>query len=103
MIPAEVDSFSWLRVILAFAVVTGLLGLLNYALRRFAVRGMSLPKRGQTRRLGVVETLQLDNRRRLVIARCDGREHLLLLGPDRDLVVASDLTAPEISSNPVTL
>jgi hypothetical protein len=30
----------------------------------------------------------IDPRRRLVIVRCDGREHLLLLGPGGDVVVS---------------
>ncbi|TQF81290.1 hypothetical protein FK498_05375 [Elioraea sp. Yellowstone] len=40
------------------------------------------------RRLAVVETLAVDARRRLVIARIDGRETVLLLGGGNDLVVA---------------
>ena len=49
------------------------------------------------RRLKVTESLMLDPRRRLVLVRLDGREHLLLLSPSRDLVV-SDVEAKEIVS-----
>jgi flagellar protein FliO/FliZ len=40
------------------------------------------------RRLAVVETLVVDAKRRLVIARIDGREAALLIGGANDLVVA---------------
>jgi flagellar protein FliO/FliZ len=39
------------------------------------------------RRLAVVETIALDPRRRLVLARCDGAEALLLVGGESDQVV----------------
>lgn len=89
----ESDGVSLLRIILAFAVVFGLLGLFGFGLRTIAARGMNLPglARGDAKRLAVVETLPLDVRRRLVIVRCDGREHLLLLGNDRDIVVAQNM------------
>lgn len=39
------------------------------------------------RRLAIVETIALDPRRRLVLARCDGAEALLLVGGEADQVV----------------
>lgn len=44
---------------------------------------------GGERRLAVVESLALDPRRRLVLVRADGREHLLLLGATEETVVES--------------
>jgi hypothetical protein len=44
---------------------------------------------GAARRLTVVESLMLDPRRRLVLIRADGREHLLLLGATSETVVES--------------
>ena len=52
MIPTEPDGFSLLRVVLAFVVVFGLLGLLGFSLRYIAARGIKLPlavKRGYHR------------------------------------------------------
>jgi flagellar protein FliO/FliZ len=92
MTPTEPDSFSLLRVILAFAVVFGLLGALGFGLRSIAGRGIKLPgKLGRAKRLELVESLPLDIRRRLVIVRCDGNEHLLLLGQNQDIVVAGNV------------
>jgi flagellar protein FliO/FliZ len=92
MTPTETDGASLLHVVFAFAVVFGLLGLFGYALRYVTARGMKLPgtSRG-SKRLEIVESLTIDVRRRLVIVRCDGNEHLLLLGAAQDVVVAADL------------
>lgn len=42
--------------------------------------GRSLPGAGR-RRLAVVESASIDSRTRVVILRCDDREHLLAVGP----------------------
>ena len=90
MTPAEPDGLSLLRVVLAFAVVFGLLGALGFGLRYINERGVKLPgKLGRAKRLEMVESLTLDVRRRLVIVRCDEREHLLLLGINQDIVVSA--------------
>ena len=92
MNPAEPDQFSFLRVIMAFGIVAGLMGLMGYGLKYISTRGIKWPsKTPVAKRLELVETLAIDVRRRLVIVRCDGREHLLLLGANQDLVVQSDL------------
>jgi len=85
------ETVSWLRVVMASGVVLGLLGLLLIGLRYIAAKGIILPgKKNAMRRLGVVDSLALDTKRRLVIVRCDEREHLLLLGINQDIVIASN-------------
>lgn len=78
----------YLRFVLAFVLVIGLILLAAGLLRRMSGR---LPVLGGgrkgTRRLGIVETLAVDPRRRLVLVRRDGVEHLLLIGGTTDLVV----------------
>jgi flagellar protein FliO/FliZ len=92
MTSADAESFSLLRTILAFAIVLGLLGLFALGLRYVAARGLKLPgTAGGKRRLELVEALPLDARRRLVIVRCDGKEHLLLLGPNHDVIVMQNI------------
>ncbi len=92
MTGADPEALSWLRVIMAFAIVFGLLGLLGYALKYISLRGIKFPGTvTHDQRLQIVESLALDVRRRLVIVRCDGVEHLLLLGVNQDIVVESDL------------
>ena len=64
----------------ALVAVLGLAWLAGAALRRRA------PGPG-TPRLGVVTACALDARRRLVLVRCDGREALLLTGPQGDALL----------------
>ena len=96
MTPGETEGSSLLHVVLAFAVVFGLLGLFSYGLRYVTTRGIKLPGLSgvgaRSRRLEMVESLAIDVRRRLVIVRCDGKEHLLLLGINQDIVVAQNVT-----------
>ena len=85
---------SYLRFVLALAFVLSLIVLAAWAARRFGLGGALPATRGRNKRLGVVETLAVDARRRLVLVRRDGVEHLILLGPQTDLVVESGVTAP---------
>ena len=89
---ADPESISWLRIVMASTTVLGLLGLLSVGLKYVASQGLMLPgKKNVKRRLQLIETLALDTRRRLVIVRQDGHEHLLLLGVGQDIVVKTNL------------
>lgn len=74
------------------ALVLGLIALCAVAARRFGFVPAART-RGQQARLGVVESTALDPKRRLVLIRRDGREHLLLLSPNRELVIESGIEA----------
>jgi flagellar protein FliO/FliZ len=76
-----------LRAALSLLVVFGLIFVAGMVAKRVAAHGGLMIKRPGKRRLSVVETLMLDGRRRLVLVRKDGTEHLLLLGGSGDLVV----------------
>lgn len=91
-----------IRLLVALAVVLGLLALLAAAAKRF---NLMKPMSQSGRRLSVVETIALDQRRRLVLVRRDGVEHLLVLGQDGATVVESGidggaLPAPATSAAP---
>lgn len=80
-----------MRAGIALLAVVVLIVAFGAVLRRFG-QG---PATRAGKRLSVTESLTLDTRRRLVIVRHDGREHLLLLGPTGDLVVdQSPLATP---------
>ncbi len=85
------DVVNLLNVFLALAFVLALVGLFALLLRRFGPMAGVPIRKGAERRLGVVEVLALDARRRLVLVRRDGVEHLLLLGATDDLVVESGI------------
>ncbi len=74
----------WARAVAALAVTLALIAGAAYAARRL---GMLQVGAQTPRRLTVSESLMLDPRRRLVLVRLDGREHLLLLSPAGDVVV----------------
>ena len=73
---------TWLLAAVALLGVLALIG----ALARVA-RATGFAPATRAGRLGVVEQLPLDTRRRLVLARCDGREVLLLVGGAQDAVI----------------
>jgi flagellar protein FliO/FliZ len=79
-----VDLLDIARTLFALIATLALIVGAAYAARRM---GMLRPGAQGPKRLRVVETLMLDPRRRMVIVRCDEREHLVLLSPSRDLVV----------------
>lgn len=74
-----------LRALLSLVLVLGLIAGAGFLARRFGVAGGLALKRGGRRRLGVVESLQIDNRRRVVLVRKDDTEFLLLIGGSSDV------------------
>ncbi|MGE0739967.1 MAG: flagellar biosynthetic protein FliO [Hyphomonadaceae bacterium] len=85
------DLLDWARAVFALIATLALILGAAYVVRRF---GMLQPGAQGQKRLKVSESLMLDPRRRLVVVRCDGREHLLLLSPAGDIVV-SEMAAKE--------
>lgn len=73
-------------LLLGLLVLAALCGLLLAAPKLFRTLGFD-PAARPGRRLAVVEAAAVDPRRRLVLARCDGREVLLLVGGPTDTVV----------------
>lgn len=98
------DTPDYLRFALTFVLVIGLILALGLIMRRFG-NGGGLPlRRKGPRRLSVVESLAVDSRRRLVLVRRDGVEHLILVGGATDLVVETGLTPPAdfVPASPIT-
>ncbi|UPT61630.1 MAG: flagellar biosynthetic protein FliO [Hyphomonadaceae bacterium JAD_PAG50586_4] len=78
------ELLDWARSLFALIATLALILGVAYGARRL---GMLQPTAQGPRRLKISESLMIDPRRRLVIVRCDGREHVLLLSPAGDLVV----------------
>jgi flagellar protein FliO/FliZ len=55
---------------------------------------------GGRKRLGVAEVKVIDAKHRLVLIRRDDKEHLILLGGDRDLVIETGIDAPVVEEVP---
>ena len=79
----------YLRTVLVLVFVLGLITGAAWLARHFGLGqgGRVGPGLRRTRRLKIVETLSLDGRRRLVLLRRDGTEHLLLVGGTTDIVI----------------
>ena len=98
------EPVDYLRFVAALLFVLALIGLIGWAVRRGGLagglmRGLSLGRAGADgRRLDVIEACAIDARRRLVLVRRDGVEHLLLLTPSGDTVVETGIVPPENGS-----
>ncbi|WP_372019916.1 FliO/MopB family protein [Tistrella mobilis] len=89
-----------LQMIAGLALVAGLIGLVALAIRRWGDRA-GAPARG--RRLALVESRQIDPKRRLVLIRRDDVEHLLLIGGDGDLVIERAIETPDMAAAPAPM
>lgn len=82
------------RFFMALALVLILIGLLAWFVRHFRLGGF-LPTAATSGRIGIVQTLAIAPRQRLILIRRDDREHLLLIGHDREQVVERDIRPPK--------
>ncbi|MBL3677575.1 MAG: FliO/MopB family protein [Alphaproteobacteria bacterium] len=73
-----------LRAAGALALVLGLMGLAALAARRWGLAGPQTPADA---RLSITASLPLDARRRAVLLKRDGVEHLVILGPGGETIV----------------
>jgi flagellar biogenesis protein FliO len=85
-----------LRMLGALGVVLGLLVGALWAVRRFQLRLPGVAgSGGPTRRLELVERVSMDTRRSVALIRRDGREHLLLLAPEGNMVIEAGIQLDE--------
>ncbi|ARJ64799.1 hypothetical protein WV31_03465 [Magnetospirillum sp. ME-1] len=83
------DSANYLRFILSLVAVLGLIFAVVWVVRQ-RLPGVMPGRNAAGRRLGIVESLTLDVKHRLVLVRRDDREHLLVLGGAQPVVVEAD-------------
>lgn len=81
------------QMLFALIATLALIGLAAYAARRYGL--MQLGTIGAVRRMKIAETLMLDARRRLVLVKLDGREHMLLLSPTGDAIITEVEARPD--------
>lgn len=91
---------SYLQLVFALLVTLGLIAGFGWLLRRFGpLAGLPVRRPGD-RRLAVQEVLAIDPRRRLMLVRRDGVEHLLLIGGASDLVIETGIASPGAPPSP---
>jgi flagellar protein FliO/FliZ len=87
------DALLLFKSLSGFVFVLALMLLLSWVFKKAG--GVPVLKKGDRRRLKVVETLPIDHKRRLVLVRRDDKEHLLVLGPETETVVEAGIVAVE--------
>ena len=92
----------YMRFLVALIFVLALLGVFAWLIRRFELGGRLTARRGQGRRIGIVEVTAIDSKRRMVLVRRDRTEHLLLLGGNTDVVIERGIQANPDSEPVVT-
>ncbi len=99
----EIDSVSYLKFLFALVFVIGLIGGVALLAKRFGIGTRGPMRRAKGNRLSIVENMQIDAKRRVILIRRDQKEYLLLVGGVTDLVIESDIpVAPkqEIEGHP---
>jgi flagellar protein FliO/FliZ len=84
---------SYFQFILALVFVLALIGLLAWGYRHFALGNRFPGRRAKESRLEIIETKHVDAKRKLVLVRRDDTEHLILLGPNSELLVEAGIDA----------
>jgi flagellar protein FliO/FliZ len=92
---APVELLDWARALFALIATLALIVGVAYGARRL---GLLQPNGAAPKRMRIAESLMLDPRRRMVIVRCDDREHLILLGPGGDIVVGQQAAKEDVGS-----
>ena len=85
------DLNVYLRFVVALVFVLALIGVVAWVGRRMGFLGQVTMRRSNAGRIGVVEAVTVDAKRRLVLVRRDGVEHLVLLGPTTEVLVESGI------------
>ncbi|WP_340149781.1 flagellar biosynthetic protein FliO [uncultured Sneathiella sp.] len=85
------EPVQYLKYIVGLLVVLGLIALITLLARRFGMVPRATRDPSSPKRLSVTDVIAVDAKRRLVLVKRDDREHLLLLGPERDLVVEQNI------------
>lgn len=85
----------YVKFALAFIFVLSLIWLAATAAKRFGFGLPSTPRKSAERRLTIIESLNIDGKRRLVLIRRDDTEHLLLLGTGSELLVEGAIPPPQ--------
>ena len=79
----------YIRSGLALAIVISLIFLIFALLRKFNFGRFAGAAPGAKRRLSLQDMLILDDKRRIVIVKCDSKEHVILLSQGCDLLIDS--------------
>lgn len=89
-----IDPIQILKLLAALIFVVALMGGLSILLRKLGLAENYTASKSE-KRLKIVETLAVDARRRIAIIQCDKDQHLVIIGPQGETVIKTDLAIPE--------
>jgi flagellar protein FliO/FliZ len=88
----ELDTY--MRFVLALLFVLALIGIVAWLARKAGLGTRVVRAKGMAKRLSIVEVSPVDAKRRLVLVRRDGVEHLVLLGATNETVIETGIAPP---------
>ena len=94
------DILSMFRTVGALGLVLGMLAAALWAVKRYDIKLPGRVSTGSRKRVEVVERLALDAKRSVALIRRDGREHLVLIGPDGSTTLETGIIAPPREAAP---
>ena len=89
------EPVQYVKYIVGLLIVLGLIALVALLARRLGMVPRATRDPSAPRRLSITDVISVDAKRRLVLVKRDNQEHLLLLGPERDIVVERNISVNE--------
>ncbi len=87
----------FIRLLAALAFVIALMGGLVFILKKLGLAHSASLSTGKQRRLKIIEALPLDARHRAVLLQRDETQHLVILGPNGETIVETNIECLEKS------
>jgi len=86
------DTGNYFQSVLSLLFVLGLIGGLALLAKHFGL-AQAVPRLGKSKRISVVEGVNVDAKHKVVLIRRDNVEHLLMIGPTSDLLIETGIPA----------
>jgi len=80
-----------LHSLLALVFVLGLIVILSFILKKYGGEKIFSRVKDKGGRLSVSDMLVIDGRRKLILVKRDDTEHLLLIGPEKEVIIESGI------------
>ena len=87
----EIDSVSYLKFFFALLFVIGLIGGFALIAKKLGMGNRGPIHRGKGNRLSIIESMQIDSKRRIFLIRCDDKDYILLVGGVTDFLIEGNM------------
>jgi flagellar protein FliO/FliZ len=103
----EIDTVSYFKFFFALLFVLGLIGGFALLAKKFGMGNRGPIRRSKNNRLSIIESMQLDAKRRIILIQRDNKEYMLLVGGVTELVIDDNITAKpkqkQVSQSPTEI